>query len=551
MIRARSIARAAACLVPLILAAGPVPGQDDPHAACAMPPAYVPAELLERPTPLRRGIGNSRESVTTTSKDAQAFYDQGLNYLESYVWIEASRSFRQALRHDPGLAMAYVGLSRVHSGLDDVEGAKRFFGKAKALAQGAGERERRRIDMREKQLAAMDDIEDVGRFLAYKKALDDALALGLDEPQLWILRGNAEEGNASGRGQRGTASSVAFYERALSLVPDHATAHHFLVHSYETIGRIDKALEHGEAFARLAPSVPHAAHMWGHDLRRVGRLDEAIAQFLKADALERAYYKAEKIDPALDWHHAHNLDILASCYEHKGRMRLAEKTMRESAVLAVVDAYRAFNLRDLPNFLIHRARYKEALEEARALTATEHPQARSVGHALAGQALLGLGRLDAAKSELEAARLELEKIPQQTLGLVPRRAMVKPWVEALRGELLLRSGQRDEGRAVLKEVVRELRATPGPDAWTQGLFRLESLARTAREAGDWDLAEFLAMQMIDHDAAYGGSHLALALVLRRKGDEAGATRALEAARRFWRDADSDLRELTQIAEGQR
>jgi tetratricopeptide (TPR) repeat protein len=291
--------------------------------------------------------------------------------------------------------------------------------------------------------------------------------------------------------------------------------------------------------------------MWGHDLRRVGRLDEAIAQFLKADALERAYYKAEKIDPALDWHHAHNLDILASCYEHKGRMRLAEKTMRESAVLAVVDAYRAFNLRDLPNFLIHRARYKEALEEARALTATEHPQARSVGHALAGQALLGLGRLDAAKSELEAARLELEKIPQQTLGLVPRRAMVKPWVEALRGELLLRSGQRDEGRAVLKEVVRELRATPGPDAWTQGLFRLESLARTAREAGDWDLAEFLAMQMIDHDAAYGGSHLALALVLRRKGDEAGATRALEAARRFWRDADSDLRELTQIAEGQR
>jgi tetratricopeptide (TPR) repeat protein len=442
--------------------------------------------------------------------------------------------------------MAYVGLSRVHSGLDDVEGAKRFFGKAKALAQGASERERRRIDIRERQLAAMNDIEDVGRFLAYRKALDDALALGLDEPQLWILRGNAEEGNASGRGQRGTASSVAFYERALSLVPDYATAHHFLVHTYETIGRIDKALEHGEVFARLAPSIPHAAHMWGHDLRRVGRLDEAIAQFLKADALERAYYKAEKIDPALDWHHAHNLDILASCYEHKGQMRLAEKTMRESAGLAVVDAYRAFNLRDLPNFLIHRARYQEALEEARALTRTEYPQARSVGHALAGQALLGLGRVEAAKDELEAARLELEKVPQQTLGLVPRRSMVKPWVEALRGELLLRSGRRDEGSAVLRDVVRELRATPGPDAWTQGLFRLESLARTAREAGDWDLAGFLATQMIDHDAAYGGSHLALALVLRHKGDEAGATRALEAARRSWRDADSDLYELKQI-----
>ena len=47
------------------------------------------------------GIGNSHEAVTTTSKEAQAFYDQGLNYLESYVWIEASRSFHQALRLDP------------------------------------------------------------------------------------------------------------------------------------------------------------------------------------------------------------------------------------------------------------------------------------------------------------------------------------------------------------------------------------------------------------------------------------------------------------------
>ena len=97
-------------------------------------------------------------------------------------------------------------------------------------------------------------------------------------------------------------------------------------------------------------------------MRRTGRVDDAIAEFLKADALERDFYSAEKIDPALDWHHAHNLDMLASCYEHKGQMKLAEKTMRESAKLEVVDAYRAFNLKELPNFLIHRGRYQEALD---------------------------------------------------------------------------------------------------------------------------------------------------------------------------------------------
>jgi tetratricopeptide (TPR) repeat protein len=443
--------------------------------------------------------------------------------------------------------MAYLGLSYVHSGLENAAAARQFLEKATALAPRVSERERRRMVIREKQLAAMDDIKDMARFVAYKKTIDDALAKDLEDPQLWLLRGNAEEANASGRGQRGAAASIAFYQAVLRLVPDHATAHHYLVHSYETIGRIDKALEHGEVYARLASSIPHAAHMWGHDLRRVGRVDEAIAQFLKADTLERAYYAAEKIDPVLDWHHAHNLDLLASCYEHKGQKKLAEKTLRESAALTAVSAYRAFNLRELPNFLIHRARYQEALEAGRALTDTSYPQSRCVGHALAGQALLWLGRTDEARKELEAARRELEMVPQLTLGLDPPRSMVEPWVEALRGDLLLREGQRDEGRAVMKDVVRALRAAPGPDAWSQALFRLESMARSAMEAGDWDLTEFIAAEMLDHDAAYGGSHSTLALVLRQKGDDAGAAREVEAARRHWRDADPDLPELKQFA----
>jgi tetratricopeptide (TPR) repeat protein len=546
--RARS--RFVAGLVAACLLAGTKSAlaQDDPHAACAAPPSYVPAELLERPIPLRQGVGNSREKVTTASAEAQAFYDQGINYLESYVWIEASRSFRQALRHDPRLAMANLGLSYVSSGLENPVAARQFLEKAAALSAGASDRERRRIAIREKQLAAMDDLRDTARLLAYKRAIDDALARDMDDPQMWILRGNAEEANASGRGQRGGAASVAFYERVLALVPDHATAHHYLVHSFETIGRIDRALVHGEAFARLAPSIPHAAHMWAHDLRRVGRVDEAITQFLRTDSLERAWHAAEKIDPALDWHHGHNLDLLAGCYEHKGQMKLAEKTLRESASLAVVSAYRAFNLRELPNFLIHRGRHADALEAARALTGSEYVQGRCVGHALAGQALVALGRLDEARAELEKAKKELQAVPTITMGLDPSQSMVAPWVESLRGELLQRSGQRDEGRIVLKDVVKALRAAPGPDAWSQALFRLESMARSAMEAGDWELAEFIAREMLDHDAAYGGSHATQALVLRHKGDEAGAAREQELARERWRDADADLAELAERRE---
>jgi tetratricopeptide (TPR) repeat protein len=524
-----------------LVLATPAAAEDDPHAACAMPPSYVPAELLERAAPIRSGVGNSRQKVTTASPEAQAFYDQGLNYLESYVWIEASRSFHQALRVDPKLALAYVGLSRVHSGLDNPSAAKGYLEKAKELSAGVSPKERRLIEIREKQLAAMDDLENAGKLLAYRKAIDDALSEDLADPQLWLLRGNAEEANPSGRGQRGTAAGVAFYEAVLRLVPDHASAHHYLVHTYETIGRIDKALEHGEQFARLAPAIPHAAHMWGHNLRRVGRLDEAIAQFSKTDSIELAYYKREKIKPDLDWHHAHNLDLLASCYQHKGQMKLAEKTMRQSAKLEVVTSYRAFNLREFPNFLIHRGRYKEALEASRDLTRSKYPQARSVGHALAGEALLWLGRVDDAKAELAAAERELEQVPTVTLGLVPRRSFVEPWVDALRGQLLLRERKTEEAHTVLKGVVQRLRATPGPDAWTQALFRLEILARSARQVGDWHLAEFIGKQMLEHDEAYGGSHLALALVYGLSG-AGGAEKRLELAAKYWSQADPDLEE---------
>src|SRR5262249_21571228 len=96
--------------------------------------------------------------------------------------------------------------------------------------------------------------------------------------------------------------------------PGHFAAHHYLIHSLENCGRISEALVHAEIYAKMAPAVPHALHMYGHDLRRVGKINEAIAQFKRADELERAYYKAENIAPELDWHHEHNLDLLATSY---------------------------------------------------------------------------------------------------------------------------------------------------------------------------------------------------------------------------------------------
>jgi tetratricopeptide (TPR) repeat protein len=546
----RSILRTCGPVALLLVCPAPLLAQDDPHAGCTAV-GWVPREVLERPVPIRTGIGRTHEALTTGSAEAQAFHDQGLAYLHSYVWIEAGRSFHQALRLDPRLALSWVGLSRVYSGLEDHAAAVQALKKAQELTPAVTEQERRKIMARALQLEAIEDLPSAEKHAAYRRALDQALAADMDDVELWLLRGNAEEGSAAGRGQRGGAASVAFYGQALTVWPDHFAAHHYLVHSYESIGSIDEALAHGEVYARLAAEVPHARHMWAHDLRRVGRVDDAIREFQRAHDLETAYYRAEGLGEELDWHRPHNLDLLATCYEHQGRMRTTEQTMRERARIRPVTSYIEFNRKAWPGFLLGTRRYDEALAAAREMaTGSRWASGRAVGHALAAQAMLALGRVPEARKEMDAARSALEEMPATSGTLLYSRGTVEPYVDAARGELLMRTGEREQGRALLKEVQARIRAVPGPDAWMEALFRLEEIARVARELGDWELATYAAEQMRDHDPAYGGTQYALGLAAERAGDPARARAAYEEAVRLWSKADPDLPDLRE-ARGRR
>src|SRR5436190_17922598 len=123
------------------------------HAIHRVP--SVPDELLNRPVPLRNGIGTAHDAVATNSKEAQAFYDQGLAYLHSYVWIEAARSFNQALRIDPKLGMAYWGLARAEVPLLQRGQAHEAIEKARALGASMSPRERRYVELCAQQIEAV------------------------------------------------------------------------------------------------------------------------------------------------------------------------------------------------------------------------------------------------------------------------------------------------------------------------------------------------------------------------------------------------------------
>jgi tetratricopeptide (TPR) repeat protein len=507
------------------------------QATHAHPIPVVPAELLNRPVPLRLNIGRAHDVVSTSSREAQAYYDQGLAYLHGYVWIEAARSFNQSLRIDPRLAMAEAGLSIAYTELNQPAAARTALDKARALAMQASEHDRLHIAARAAQAEAEAAAGDQAKLTVYRRALDQALAKAPQDVELLILRGVAESPDPSDRGQGSVAASIPFYEKALAL--GGGAAHHYLTHALENSGRVAEAQPHADAYSRAAPAIPHALHMNGHVLRRLGRIDEAVGAFEAASRAEAEYLRTEKIPAEYDWHDEHNRDLLGSSYQYLGQMVKAERELKAAFDLPSPLIVQMYNKRAWPEFLISRGRTDDALAAARVLTAHSVSLVRAVGHIEAGHARLAAGNLQAATEESNAALTELRSARGG-------QALVAPALQELQGQYLLRSGQRDRAHATLEDLVRKIRALPGPDNWVQALFTMESIARTAREADDWPFAEQMARQMIDHDQHYAGGHYALGLAAEHRGDVSNARAEFALAARSWSKADATLPELARI-----
>jgi tetratricopeptide (TPR) repeat protein len=509
------------------------------HALHTIP--AIPQPLLERPVTIRTGIGAVHDDAGTKNAEAQRFYDQGLAYLHNYVWIEAARSFHQALRLDAQMALAHAGLSYAYIELNKTAQARQAIATAQKLASAAGDHIKRHVDARALQMAAEDAGGDPSRLAAYRKALDGAIAAFPSDAEFLLLRGIAESPDPADRGQGSVPASIPYYERALK-ASKHWAAHHYMAHAYENAGRMKEAESHAAAYAAQASSVPHAVHMHGHELRRLGRINDAIARFEAADKLQRDYLAREKIAAELDWHHAHNLDLLAASYQYTGQMKKAEALLKQSFNLPTNLLVQAVNKREWPAFLVARNRPAEALAAAKQLLAHPSLVVQASGHIEAGFAQLAMNRPADGASSSNAA-LKALRSAQAAQGLAAIA------LEALQGEFLLRTAQRDKGRQVMERAAAKWRSLPGPDAWTQSLFRLEALARAARGVGDWALAARMAQLMLEHDPNYAGTHFALGLVSHHNsGTSATTLREFALAEKAWANADKDLAELKAMAE---
>lgn len=500
----------------------------------------IPNSLLTQTVALRPNVGQFPTPTSTKNPKAQAYFEQGMAYLHGYALVEAARSFHEALKYDSTFVMAHVALSRAYLQLEDNKAALKAAETAKSLSKYASDREKAHVDLRFAQLKAVDSLSNQKLLNEYRNKVNAAVKKFPTDPELWLLSGNSYEKFATGRGQGSSTASIAIYEKVLQLIPNHPAAHHYLIHAYEGMSDYPRALEHGKVYARLAPNLAHALHMYAHDLMKTGDVDRAIAEMKQTDAIERGLYKSEQYDPMYDWHHIHNISLLALCYQYQGRIQEAEQLVKERFdIKRPINQERTFyNKMGYPTLLISQNRYTEATPIAHEMTKGKTPGERVIGHYLLGLMALKNAQLEAARASLQAAQTELvdAKKAAQTDWL---NAWLDPHPKFLAALIALYDpAAREKGLADIRKFQATARDQTGPDPWIEALFQLEMIAQVAYQLKLNDFAEEATNVLAEHDPYYPGTHFALARIADLKGDKATADRERQRARQGWSKADA-------------
>ena len=96
------ILAAAVCTISLVWIAIPAPAQTTPQRS--LYERYTePIELM------KTALGTFTKPISSSNKEAQAFFDQGFQMMYAFAKQDAVRSFRESWKRDPDCAICYWG----------------------------------------------------------------------------------------------------------------------------------------------------------------------------------------------------------------------------------------------------------------------------------------------------------------------------------------------------------------------------------------------------------------------------------------------------------
>ncbi|MBD2702292.1 tetratricopeptide repeat protein [Spirosoma sp. BT702] len=281
--------------------------------------AYVPN--LPPPQVLE-GIGAVDFKISTTSKKAQTFFNQGVALLHCFWDFEAYRAFKEAIRNDSTAIMPYWGL---YSAIGAIEGnefaadKKLAVRKLKALKAKASEREQ----LYAEGILLRDADAENGK-TAYQRKLEIIVHKFPDDvdAKLFLALSKMSGYDTELNPRDGQLFAEYLLRDLLKTHPENAAAHHYWIHLMENCCP-EQALESSQKLPLLSPGAGHMVHMPGHVYYKVGDYKRAYDSFIAAVAVDSAYMKKQNMPEVDTWNYIHNINYLLSSCAEDGRYSTA------------------------------------------------------------------------------------------------------------------------------------------------------------------------------------------------------------------------------------
>ncbi|HET7825805.1 MAG TPA: hypothetical protein VFK90_10745 [Anaeromyxobacter sp.] len=339
--------------------------------ALALAPAWALAHEHDhdRATPEKFGRVHF---PTSCSREVQPAFERAVAMLHSFAYVPAAKAFEDVAAKEPACGMAQWGVAMTYFHViwgppTDSEFAAGRAAAQKAVATGA------RTARERDYIAAIaayyegDGVPHPARVAAFEKAMAAVEARSPTDHEAAIFHALSILGLAYNAPPDKTYArqkeAAATLNRMLKLEPEHPGIAHYMIHSFDYPELAQLALPAARAYAKIAPSAPHALHMPSHIFTRLGMWKDSIASNIaSADAAQASMARTHPGATAFDALHA--MDYLEYAYLQTGQDRKAREIAERvtaSTTFDVAQFAAAYALAAVPaRYALERRAWPEA-----------------------------------------------------------------------------------------------------------------------------------------------------------------------------------------------
>ena len=517
------------------------------------------------------GSGTYSRIISSDSKQAQVFFNQGLRFAWSFYFPEAIASYQEAARLDPKSPMPHFGLahaigpnpnSRYMKMPDDPKGAGlAAILKAQELSDNGTVRERELINALFVLYDKNANPDRVKRDFAFLEAMRQLHQKYPTDADIATLFGESymnttrwDYWRADGSAKPGTAEAQTAFESAMASEPDHPGANHLYIHLMEASTQPELALPSAQKLEGIVPISGHMVHMPGHIYLRVGEYEKAARSNERSQIVDEQFAKiwGDNNFPLIGTyplshkiHPPHALDFVRFANTLQGNYVAASRAARKGANNSTTDPAKINRgqKRMVQNWMVEKIFGKWDVILNSKESHNETPYLKGMWSYVKGSALVAKGQLTKAEIELTNLRQQInaDGIDDTGLGPTPASHLLKLAANGLLGEISEAQGDLDGAITAYTMAVQleDKNNYIEPPDWPQSMrLYLGAALLAANRAKE---AEAVYRRDLKWNQKSGWSTLGLYQAMQAQGRTEEASLLSRQLKSYWRNADTELK----------